>query len=710
MAQFWESAPLAAPAKVEPESTLAPLPAPRSEFWAAAPLARGGPVAGVDVLTGANPQVRVDVGSAPTVEDRLATLRRYYPDAQPYGKDNYVFTHPATKRQTLYNEDNPKVMGVPLPTPGDVAEHSRTIAQGVGGTLGGIAGTFVAPGPGTAVGAGAGAAGTGLLFDVLRELRGNPDSRSGARRSLDTAGEFAGNAVGQKVGDLIAPAVGRMISGKNATAGTTPEETAGAFKAVGAQPTAGQVTGNRVLQGVEQAASKLPTGATTMQKTIQQELDDVGDFLSNVRANYGSSDSTTEAGRVLQKGGEGFIDRFKSRAGQMFDTLDQHVPGDAPISVANTLQSLGGSIDKFTGAESIGKAVQNPKLTGYLKALLEDVAVASGMTIQSLDDAIASGQLPYRAIKEFRTKIGQQLADRVAVSDVPRAELQALYGGLTNDMRAAAQAAGPEARTAFERANKFYAAGMKRIDDFVGDLVTRGTPEEAYKYAMGQAKDGATRLYALRRSMDPDQWGVLSSEVLRKMGEPNPGQAGVEAAFSPAKFLTEWVKLRESGAADALFRGTHFAGLPEKLDALAKVSGAIKDTAAMANPSGTASSNFYINLLTGGVLGAGGASLAGQDPQLGAVVGAVGPYAAAKLMTSPMFIDWLVKASKGGSGPSATAVLPNLTRLVASAETSDPQVRDAVHRYARAALSAVQAGNRASPPAEAAAPTTLAAP
>ena len=50
------------------------------------------------------------------------------------------------------------------------------------------------------------------------------------------------------------------------------------------------------------------------------------------------------------------------------------------------------------------------------------------------------------------------------MSDLPEAELKRLYASLSQDMRAAATVAGDDALKAFNRANKFYSAGMKRIN------------------------------------------------------------------------------------------------------------------------------------------------------------------------------------------------------------------------------------------------------
>jgi hypothetical protein len=121
------------------------------------------------------------------------------------------------------------------------------------------------------------------------------------------------------------------------------------------------------------------------------------------------------------------------------------------------------------------------------------------------------------------------------------------------------------------------------------------------------------------------------------------------------------------------------------LDRLARVSGAIKDSAAMANPSGTAGQSAFMGVLTGGLAGTGaGYYLNGKEgAETGAAFGVVAPYAAAKLLTSPKFVNWLVQASKIAP-TDINGVTSQLSRLVPIASSADPDLRQAVLGYYRA--------------------------
>ena len=90
----------------------------------------------IEMTTGAPLGVRAAVGSSTTMQDKLATLKQYFPDAQPYDKDNFIYTDPKTGRATLMNERNPVLFGVPLPTMGDIAGALPEISEFVGAGTG----------------------------------------------------------------------------------------------------------------------------------------------------------------------------------------------------------------------------------------------------------------------------------------------------------------------------------------------------------------------------------------------------------------------------------------------------------------------------------------------------------------------------------------------------------------------------------------------
>ena len=102
--------------------------------------AQFGAMANIDEERGAPPGVRESVGASKKPEDKLTTLQSYYPDAKPWGSDNFVYTDHETGNQTLYN---PKGLDM-----GDVLENTRVLFEFLGGSVAGglaIAGGQLGP-------------------------------------------------------------------------------------------------------------------------------------------------------------------------------------------------------------------------------------------------------------------------------------------------------------------------------------------------------------------------------------------------------------------------------------------------------------------------------------------------------------------------------------------------------------------------------------
>ncbi len=110
-------------------------------------------IASIDTKTGAPANVRASVSAAQSQDDRLATLRNFYPDAVPvqaidpengvakFGFGNFVYTNPETGQLTLFDEDL-RLFGVPVPGLRDFVDVGPEIAEtagAIGGAIGGAA-------------------------------------------------------------------------------------------------------------------------------------------------------------------------------------------------------------------------------------------------------------------------------------------------------------------------------------------------------------------------------------------------------------------------------------------------------------------------------------------------------------------------------------------------------------------------------------------
>lgn len=135
------------------------------------------------------------------------------------------------------------------------------------------------------------------------------------------------------------------------------------------------------------------------------------------------------------------------------------MPKGRRVAVDNTQRALTALTEPVQGAPNLTPLFQNPRIQAIAKAFMQDASSPS-----AIPGRPASTSLSYEALSKLRTTVGRELEDATLVSDVPRSRWKALYGALSEDMREAAKATGPEAQRAWSRANTYTRAMMDRLD------------------------------------------------------------------------------------------------------------------------------------------------------------------------------------------------------------------------------------------------------
>lgn len=653
---------------------------------------------GIDPKTldkrGAPAVVRAAVGNARTPEDRLSTLRRYYPDAEPYEDDNFVFTDPQTKRKTIYN---PKGLDF-----GDIPSIGPEIAEMIGGAAGGAAAVPIAaaagiPTGGASVltipaGVGIGAAGARELYDTAtKALIGTDDTRGPLSRMADTVVTGGVNAIGQRAGDLVQRGARALIGmvPRNAPAGPSALTD---FANVGVTPSAGAATENRAMQMIEKGVSNTPGGARQMQQQAEQQVDELRTAAEGIANRMGPGGTTQETGETIRQGARNAGDRFAQTREMLDDRVANLIGRDTPVPVPNVQTTIA----EMEAAIAAAPATRRPQLQAALDELR---AVAT--------DA-SQGGIPFQALREARTALGRELERPDVSGFTPRSEaaLRRAYAVLSDDIFAAARNAGPDAERALATHDRYVRFNRNINLPLLQKIADKGTDEEAFKYALSGAKDGGSRLLALRRNLSPEEWDVVSSSVFSKLGRAKAGQQGATELgqeggdFSINTFMTNWNSLSPE-ARRALFAGSRYAGLHPEIASLTRVADRLKEAEKMGNYSGTAR-----NLLVGaGVLEAGHVAFGDQDPSraaMGLAGAVVAPHLAARLITSPRFINWLTGAANA-TARRPDELGPRLGRLLAIAK-AEPELREAIYGYLDALRAApAPQGSETSP---AAAPPT----
>jgi hypothetical protein len=314
------------------------------------------------------------------------------------------------------------------------------------------------------------------------------------------------------------------------------------------------------------------------------------------------------------------------------------------------------------GAEATSAALVNPKVSGIRDALMADLGDTDGGPMT----------LPYQAISGIRSKVGEMLTGSELTTDIPRAQLKQLYGSLSDDMRGAAEGAGPDALQAFNRASTYYRAGMNRMDTLADVLERNGGAEQVFNGAMAGTKDGATRLRAVMQSLEPEQQQVVASTVFKRMGQAAPGQQNAAGdVFSPETFLSNFNRMSPE-AKSALF--DRVPELRDSADNLATVAENLREgSKVFRNASGTAAAENQTHTLRAALLGSilGGSGVEGaahvSPDHMAHYLGAAAavPAAAnvaARAVTSPTVVNWAARPAAGSASQAASlmAVPPNI--------------------------------------------------
>lgn len=548
-------------------------------------------------------------------------------------------------------------------------EAAKSMVPLAAAAAGGAVGSIPYAGAGLAAriaGAGAGTA--------LGDAGGQAATQGGQIDPRQVASSAVAGAAGQGLGELAGAALPglakRFMRGGNQQAAQATIDDAARF---GATPTVAQASGNVRMPTIENSLANIPGGSGRLRKAAEKATTAVQAQLTKL-ATEGGEVGSEKAGLALTKGIQGFVDDFHFRAQPLFQQITKEVGPGTMVPAARTVDTLGELSSRIPGAERTGQALSSPFVQKLATNFTDDVAEAGG-------------QVPFEALQAIRTSVGEKLGQPGLQTDVTTGQLKKLYAALSDDIKAAAQQAGPDALKAFNRANTFYRAGSARIEDTLAPLMRSRTPEKAFKALMSGSKDGPSAIRTVFRSLTEEQQRAITGTVIKRLGTATPGQQGAEGAtFSFQHFLTEWNKI-DKGARDVMFnRGSH-PNFGNDLEALARYAEkVVSSSKAFANPSGTTGSTLSTGM---SVAAAGGAAL---SPFIGSGAlalplviggGVTASNMAARLVTSPAVVKWMAQATR--LNPSG--IPAHLTKLAMISESQDPATQAAIAEY----LSMIQA-------------------
>lgn len=574
---------------------------------------------------GASAGVRMAVGAARTPDERLATMRNYYPEAIPYGEDNFLAINRRNNQPFLYN---PPGLGLD-----DIPEYTREIV-----TAGAGIGAAVLTSPAATTGVGAAApyvagglasAGAGSLYDAAMEsMFDTVDTRTLGEQAEDYIMEAG-------LGMLPVDKLGAPVSNffRKAVIDPSKEAVREVVEKYGIQPTAGTV-GNGLLQSLEAGSQRIGAAMSSFKQSADEMYEGIERVIDDFFEGAGGRTSSIDAGRNAVEKGRQFVDDFTKQSEVMYGAVDDFIPADTLIMPSN----FEAAAKQMQFSSKLGQLFQSDRAAKIVNILAED------------------GPVPYAELAKIRSALGKIIGNKskVAPGDIDVGEAKQLYSAITRDMEEAAKSQGDEAFEAWQAANEFYKTGSKTINEVIYPTMTTGKgrewldPLSTFSNISKLVSGNPDALSRLKTSgvLDQDDMGQIGAGVLRDLGQGTKASvARQQGDLSPARILaqtTEDVIHEESK--DVLFNMKSV----EILDDLRTLGAAVKQTDELVNRSNTGNAGM-IGALTTGL----GTAIATQDAAqaMGVALGTIVlPYLGSKGLQSKPFINWVTKGAKEGAG------------------------------------------------------------
>lgn len=447
--------------------------------------------------------------------------------------------------------------------------------------------------------------------------------------------------------------------------GATPAEMQGrlaAFNEIGSSPTMGQATGNNSVLRLENYLSKFPGAAGLMERRAQEQAQGVAsavDEMAGKIAPMNPAANSTIAGEAAVKGIEDkFIPASRRIQTRLYDAFEKGTPLESG--------GAGNSSNYQAILAKLGASVAPGTETGEANLLKPHNDVQDLITRNNNDIAAGIGDLSYQAKKAIRTRLGEQMVKGYDANGnkVDNATIKRIYGALTKDMEADANAAGVGDQ--FRVANANTVQLNDKLESLYRLLNTADRSGEGTMVAQVTAKgingprQGVNKqLQTLTDSLPTGDYKTFATSFLNDLARPKASaQNAAGDAFSIESLVTNWNSYSPE-AKKAIFGRLS----PDHVDNLNKVmqlASDIKDSSKfMQNRSGTGQVVNYgmaAAALGQGVAGNTRASLGFLIPM---AVGNVG----ARALTSPRFVRWAANSSNVPAGN----LLPQLDRLAEQA-------------------------------------------
>jgi hypothetical protein len=413
-------------------------------------------------------------------------------------------------------------------------------------------------------------------------------------------------------------------------------------------PTVGLASGSPLIGGVENLLQNAPGAVGIMRRAREGSVNALMRTVDNAASTASSNRGAVAAGSGIQSGARTFGEDFKGRQNQLYNALDQYIPGWVPADVNKTTSTLAQLNQDIPGAPQLSKQFKNARIMAIEDAVKSD-AGSTPLVVNGVP-AAPTNTLPFEAVKKLRTLVGGEIADNSLMSDVPRSKWNPLYGALSEDMGTASTQAGPQATAAFNRATDYTRSGIGRMER-IAPIVDRPAPEQSYTALAQTLNENTSTFQAVKKSLPEGVRGQVAGTVIERLGKATNGtQNDAGTVWNPETFLTNWNKMTPQGRKELLSGFPNSDAVRRDIEAVAKATSMMRDNSRIwSNPSGTAANAAARGTI--GAIGVGGlGALSGMVSPvvpLGAAAAVIGANFLGRSLTNKRFVNELMRPDLG---------------------------------------------------------------
>lgn len=393
-------------------------------------------------------------------------------------------------------------------------EIPRIPGELVGGITGGFVGGAATGGNplgmiiGAGIGGGLGEAAEQTINQLLSgEALTLEDSAKRVVKSMGTqaGGEAVGVGAAASLGKALAPAAKRVLPETQEAAEMFAREAGGKF-------TAAQMSEIRGIDLIENIAEASLFGGGRITRFKETQLGKAQGLLENILEEFGAKATPEQTGDLILRaireetslsprtgrlvlGEESTI--FGDVSSALFSKVDEAIGAEPSVSTEAIKKSIQSSEDFMTGGA--GKQVIESRVRSFMNGL------------RKLPDTVS-----FQGLQKQRALIGEFLATK-DLSKTSRRGLSQIIESINNEMKLAAERAGPDIFGQYQKANRFHAAGSKRFRNKIIQRLLKKNPEDIANRLF--QRGDVTDIRMVRKIVGQKDWGKVQGQFFRQMVE-----------------------------------------------------------------------------------------------------------------------------------------------------------------------------------------------